>query len=76
MPQTLFSDELISELQSQIALNPFENFDCDPTSISNCKTNPEQQFLDSSDAVCAFRYHDNECWEYSMITYENEEAAL
>ena len=63
-------------MQSQVAVNPFQDLTCDPYSDQNCKTSPEQEYLDSPDAVCAFQYEDDQCNNYSMVTYENEDAAL
>jgi hypothetical protein len=74
-PQTTFSDEVINEYLNQTILNPYL-LDCNPYDDSNCSTTPPQDYLEVETAVCAFKYSDESCAEYNLITYQNRVTAL
>ena len=74
-PQREFEESLIKEFESKTLLNPFKDLDCNPYKDGSCATSPPQVMVDLPTAVCAFKYSDSTCNEYSMITYESTEAA-
>jgi hypothetical protein len=73
-PQTLFSEEVISGYLNQTIINPYQ-LECNPYDDSSCTTTPTQDYLDVETAICAFKYSDESCGEYNLITYPNREAA-
>jgi hypothetical protein len=74
-PQTSFSNETITGYLNQVILNPY-SLDCNPYYDADCTTTPTQDYLDLDTAICAFKYSDNSCGEYQLVTYPNRQEAL
>ena len=49
---------------------------CNPYEDESCETSPPQVNVNVDGVVCAFKYHDNNCNDYEMVTYTSEDEAV
>ena len=77
-PPSNYSASTLS-VYSRLSPIAYYALSCNPYLDSNCKTTPEQSYIDSEDAVCAYLYptsNGTTCSNYSMVTYSTREEAL
>lgn len=70
---TNYTTDFANQLLSQKPLNSY-TMACNPYKEENCMQPPPPDVYDP-DAVCAYKFADDDCDEYSMLNYPSREAA-